>query len=281
MLRPLSLPLEPGVFALKVGDLVRDVAALLNPVPPEPPRLVGLFKRSVVTDDFGSQVDVRPRSEVEPLTPEDLDLVHRAWSHLPHGKDWSHITKTDYYTVYGPALDEAAQHRGWVSSPDLPDKAFVARISRVIDVKRLLEEVCDAATVGRLTLLDDSRLPLTVVSGHRVEGAYMPVPEAGRWLEGKGIVFEVKAASATPAAEAVPARKHGLRKRNALINDFGRIWPSVERDLRDASGNGLSEAASRHLQHGMWDADQALAWARERGKLIESRSSTGPAWAPL
>lgn len=59
-------------------------------------------------------------------------------------------------------------------------------------------------------------------------------------------------------------------KRRALIEQHVARWPSIERDLKDASVNGLREAAGC-VRRGWWREGAALEWARVRGKLIEAQ----------
>ncbi len=60
-------------------------------------------------------------------------------------------------------------------------------------------------------------------------------------------------------------------KRATLIEKCASRWPSIERDLKDASKNGLSAAAkAEHI--GFWREDAAVEWATARGKL---KSGTG------
>jgi hypothetical protein len=65
--------------------------------------------------------------------------------------------------------------------------------------------------------------------------------------------------------------KEVLRKRQAFIDAFQSVWPSIERDLRDSSRNGLSEAA-KHRKHGFWCVKPALDWADQRGKIERDRA---------
>lgn len=61
--------------------------------------------------------------------------------------------------------------------------------------------------------------------------------------------------------------KGALIKRSALIEKHERTWRTIDRDLRDASANGLSEAAKAE-EHGMWFEAAALAWAEKEGKYV-------------
>ena len=75
------------------------------------------------------------------------------------------------------------------------------------------------------------------------------------------------ALDAEPAAPAGPTIDRGACvKRTALIDRNCRRWPSIERDLKDASENGLSRAAKADTYGDWWEGD-ALAWAEARNKL--------------
>jgi hypothetical protein len=77
-----------------------------------------------------------------------------------------------------------------------------------------------------------------------------------------------------PPAEPKANRGDSI-KREALISKHVRVWPTIERDLKDASENGLSVAAKTD-SHGMWCESAALDWAKQKGKLRDSRQG-GPA----
>lgn len=68
--------------------------------------------------------------------------------------------------------------------------------------------------------------------------------------------------------EPLPAADRGRRlKRGALIADNLRRWPTIERDLKDAAENGLSEAARDSTAVGWWWEGSAIEWARARAKM--------------
>ncbi len=77
----------------------------------------------------------------------------------------------------------------------------------------------------------------------------------------------------------VPNRRTVNRK--GLISAVLRQWPTVERDLKDAATNGLS-AEARGPRHNTWFLDAAVAWARARGKWVETTPSLAslPSWPP-
>lgn len=62
-----------------------------------------------------------------------------------------------------------------------------------------------------------------------------------------------------------------VRKRNALINELVREWPSIERDLRDASRSPELQAAKVPDKHGYWFLERVKKWGRANGKLATVR----------
>lgn len=81
----------------------------------------------------------------------------------------------------------------------------------------------------------------------------------------------VRAETALGNAEPVKAERVDagwVMKRSALIKKHICRWPTIERDLRDASENGLSNAAKAPV-HGEWFETLALNWAKQRTKYTE------------
>ena len=81
----------------------------------------------------------------------------------------------------------------------------------------------------------------------------------------------LSAAEPVPVVDAVvgegPNNDRGARvKRKALIERNRRRWPTIERDLQDASSNGLSAEAKADGTGFWWEGD-AQRWAEARYKL--------------
>lgn len=55
----------------------------------------------------------------------------------------------------------------------------------------------------------------------------------------------------------------------ALISQHEHEWPTIRRDLQDASTNGLSEAAKAGVRD--WNEDAAMQWARSKNKLNQAK----------
>jgi hypothetical protein len=67
-------------------------------------------------------------------------------------------------------------------------------------------------------------------------------------------------------AAAIVAPEAQRIKRAALIERHRHQWTTIERDLKDASANGLSTMAKANGV-GWWIESRAIEWARVRGKL--------------
>ena len=73
----------------------------------------------------------------------------------------------------------------------------------------------------------------------------------------------------TKAPQAAAKQPKFSMNRSALIQAHKHEWPSIERDLKDASENGLSAAKAGPRE---WFEADALEWARGKGKLINASS---------
>jgi hypothetical protein len=75
-----------------------------------------------------------------------------------------------------------------------------------------------------------------------------------------------------PLADVLPPGPPPIERRKlaALKREVRGRWPSVESDFRHADENGLKATAKLPDQHGDWDLNAALRWARERGKLTDT-----------
>ncbi len=66
--------------------------------------------------------------------------------------------------------------------------------------------------------------------------------------------------------ENAPVRGRRMKRKALIEANFPR-WETIERDLKDAAANGLSDRAKPGADHGYWWEGLALAWAEENGKL--------------
>jgi len=59
--------------------------------------------------------------------------------------------------------------------------------------------------------------------------------------------------------------------RAGLVKAHQDQWPTIERDLKGASTNGLAKAAKAGARD--WHEKESLDWARQHGKLILDKNS--------
>jgi len=67
----------------------------------------------------------------------------------------------------------------------------------------------------------------------------------------------------------VPATQGNIMKKAALVAALKHEWTSIERDIGDATRNGLKDAAHTG-KHGEWDTDKARAWAISKRKIKQA-----------
>lgn len=63
-------------------------------------------------------------------------------------------------------------------------------------------------------------------------------------------------------------------KRSAMVTQHQQKWPTIERDLKDAKRNGLSNAALGEVRE--WNEKNALEWARLHDKLLKPLADGDP-----
>ena len=76
----------------------------------------------------------------------------------------------------------------------------------------------------------------------------------------------LEAPAPTENASGTPASQGKIMKKSALIAALKYEWPSIETDINDATRNELNIHAHTE-KHGMWNSDNARAWAVSRDKI--------------
>lgn len=82
--------------------------------------------------------------------------------------------------------------------------------------------------------------------------------------------------AATPApvvADSASNAPSMPMKKIALTAELLFEWPTIEADMREASRNGLKDAAHTG-KHGEWDKDKARAWALSKGKIKQKPTAS-------
>lgn len=150
--------------------------------------------------------------------------------------------------------------RDWVVVLD-PKKRPAPNIALIAQERRWARYVWHAVKSKALRLYDGE--------GFRIEFSpfgFVKPRQFAQWLVDvfdKDVVLD--GVLVTPTPVSVPAEPY-LLKRELLVERYRPIWPSISSDLLEGSRNGLAEA---RVGQGIYDVNQALAWARTRGKLTK------------
>lgn len=176
------------------------------------------------------------------------------------------------------------QREGWFTP--LESAHIIARARPGSDEWDILKRLLRARSAGEIHAYDEtSRLRLGDDERAKEAMDLFEEQELDAWLRASaGYGFpkaesDAESAPADPTGRAgaladvaqAPAVDRGRRvKRAALISDNQRRWPTIERDLKDAAANGLSEAARDAAAIGWWWEGNALAWARARAKVKDA-----------
>lgn len=98
-------------------------------------------------------------------------------------------------------------------------------------------------------------------------------PWAHRYAEHHGLYGPEKKPAPTPVEPPLSATgvdaQGVVMKRKALVSALEHEWPTIEADLREASRNGLKDAAATGV-HSEWYVERASEWAQRKGKLKQA-----------
>lgn len=68
------------------------------------------------------------------------------------------------------------------------------------------------------------------------------------------------------APSNISSNRGPVLKRSAMVKKLETVWQGISSDLQHSDKNGLAQAA-KASGHGNWYEDDALIWARQRGKV--------------
>ncbi len=160
---------------------------------------------------------------------------------------------------------------------DEPERARTDEFEAAWAIHEQIER-CKAAIERWQELERNAKTPSEVITAEERLGELRQELETlNRHASGADVMKP--AAEQTPPpdpVQAAPAMPPRAMKRRALIAEYQNEWSSIEDDLREASRNGL-DAAKLAQQHGMWNPDVAMEWAKSRGKLAQQRTGMSPA----
>lgn len=94
-----------------------------------------------------------------------------------------------------------------------------------------------------------------------------------QWGYGRRLdaVEQVEPVAPVEPANLASEEKRRVLKKKVLIEELQGEWPTIIKDLSDASRNGLKAAKAEG--HGMWDVEKASEWAESRGKRGRRKSA--------
>ena len=229
------------------------------------------IERREVLDAIGrKQVSAAPKP-IEPLRGGGFPAVaaHRlqaprwpVWSALPEVELWQAVLLS-----LGIEPEEGLRDEACGSAPARPhifSRLPKAYFDRRQDAQRALSTKGPIRPQGPLYvgMLQSPKCAVLLVE----VGAFLRLAQ-----------YQVPDEMGEVVAPAAQQTDQGPRlKREALVRKYERDWPTVDRDLKDGSANGLSDAAKTD-EHGMWWELKAVSWARQQGKLKDTPSLNRPA----
>lgn len=240
-MREIQLP--PGTEWVLVDKVPGLLAAAQYPPVPEGRAVSYLLKKL----GDGSEL---------PLQEEDESALASAWEGLPPYAGAAESEWPRYAAAYA-AIPRNKRPR-WQPVPVWRNGALNAGVLRADAEDLHRQELRRAVLMGEVQVLNHAGLPTTW--GHH---ARMSV-DVFRGYAGR-VGVEVLGTA--------PVDRGRKLKRAALVDQYRRRWSTLERDLKDASSNGLANAAKAPEQ-GYWWEEPALEWARQRNKLAEAAPST-------
>jgi hypothetical protein len=115
-----------------------------------------------------------------------------------------------------------------------------------------------------------------VFAGWLAQNKLPPAELVAAWLDAKGTTPVVQPVVTAEESGQVAAQSTArILKKRDLIAELASDWPSIERDVSEASRNGLGAKAHSATPKG-WDVEKARSWAEANCKL--RRSPAAPTW---
>jgi hypothetical protein len=174
------------------------------------------------------------------------------------------LRRQDPERLNNAVVDEFIEHARKAHGVEAPN-ALLTPLHIATSIDALPETYLGGEVGGLLKLLKKA-------AGAATLQATFGVGELWRLVVGIGMEWPPELPTPAPTdgePAKTPAQQDQELKRVELVKRHSACWQTIERDLKDASVNGLREAAGAN-RRGWWREGAALDWARARGKLIES-----------
>lgn len=100
--------------------------------------------------------------------------------------------------------------------------------------------------------------------------------EITEWLLGIGATLPSRFNRSVHHRAALPPspKRPELRKNGALVREFSKIWPSIERDIKDKTRHANEQLNKANVSHGYYDVEMALTWAKTEGKITKDKAES-------
>ena len=241
-----------------------------------------------MTDKTGSQKDKQPKrvsSAPPPITPLKgsgrVATIQRPIACPPEWSQWVMMDRVEVWEAAALSINLEPRRIDRDKNSSFPDD----KTYDLFVMRRRAVEVAPWRALGRNQLgvcLPDfvewsmstgMDIPAELAKLARpIEAPEVPAPE---YAEPSVSPINIQTAAEDGLSESDGSKqetKEGeIRKRSALIKEVDSFWPSVDRDLKDSSRNGLNEAA-KHSKNTFWKPLEAMAWATERGKISKNKA---------
>lgn len=210
-----------------------------------------------------------PNKRTITIDGETLDCTP---ADLPAQTTPGYLTLRDLARRYAGYVCSSATDAAVATLRELDNLRAVARAGsiRIMHRAQLTPVHLDASGMNDDSYMAECRISTDSARKYLCEHGALSDDEARRAL---GEQTPADDGKPEPAPHA-PSEPPELRKRQPLIDEVKDFWPSIERDLRDASRNGLADAARVPDQHGFWQVAPALEWATQRGKIEKRKAQS-------
>ncbi|MFZ4539606.1 hypothetical protein [Propionivibrio sp.] len=216
---------------------------------------------------------------------------------LSVGRNPERAKKNDYWSAGMMVINKQTGIASVVPpvERDEKDAALRAKAVERIDMASRYMKSCNPIWLIRL---NEEQFVQTVVSlpefgswlssyGHDLPDGFPRLPiqetkaDSGLSIESVNVLSGAPETAAPPVLGVSTAEE--MLKRKALISELERQWPSINRDLADASRSPELQSAKVPGRHGYWYLERVKTWGRKNGKIapmqdanaIQSNDITG------
>lgn len=204
---------------VQFGQIPRLIAEAIHPPAQEAAEdtVSGLLKMPRETDSI-------PAARGEPLSEDDLALLHAVWAHLPPYRD--HMTFSEW-APYADAFEHAKHPPDWTLHPLRNSPSLNAGLGRIVAEQEHREALPAAIRTGALMPLSAAMLPIPDAVGDYLLRASVTVQNLREYVARFSIEVQV-----LPVAdpERVPIRALANSLAEELADQHPTGWMKENRD---------------------------------------------------